>query len=196
MDIYRFYVYAYLREDGTPYYIGKGSSKRWIHGKNDHFKTPKDRSRIVFLETELSELGAFALERRMIWWYGRKDIGTGILRNRTDGGEGMAGAIFSEQHKKKIGNFHRGKLKTESHKNALRQARSKQVRKPCSEETKAKISAAKKGKPQASVASKIGKKRSPEFCEQRRLNQTGKRRTAESIARGLKTKAANRLLND
>lgn len=70
-----FYVYAYIRsidtataKSGTPYYIGKGKDNRAYlqHKKSDHtgVSTPHDTTKIVMLETQLSEIGSLAIERR------------------------------------------------------------------------------------------------------------------------------------
>jgi hypothetical protein len=94
-----YYIYAYLREDGSPYYIGKGKGRRAWHNHNAcNAKPPKDKTRIIIMESNLTEVGSLALERFYIRWYGKICDNTGVLRNKSDGGEG--GGINSGCFKK------------------------------------------------------------------------------------------------
>jgi hypothetical protein len=94
-------TYAYLRENGTPYYIGKGLPHR-PYSKNRKI-APPPRNRILILKTNLTEEAAIRHEIYMIAVFGRKDNETGILRNLTDGGEGISGYKHTDESKRQIG---------------------------------------------------------------------------------------------
>jgi len=136
-----YYTYAYLREDGTPYYIGKGKDNR-IHSKSNRIFNPPSKERRIFLKKNLTEEDAFKHEVYMISILGRKDLGTGILHNKSNGGIGggaMNGKIQSEETKIKIGNANRGRI----HSKKSRENMSKShLGKPNS-----KSGASRKGKP-------------------------------------------------
>jgi hypothetical protein len=109
-NYYDFYTYAYLRlKDRTPYYIGKGQGNRAWAKHRKGISVPKDLSRILILKSGLSEEEAWRHEIYMVAVFGRKDLGTGILHNRTDGGEGASGAVRSEEFKRKVGDRVRNK---------------------------------------------------------------------------------------
>lgn len=167
-----FYVYQYVRTfasehgpAGSPYYIGKGHGLR-AYKKNpiEAIRTPKDKSMIVIIAKDLSEDEAFFMEKQLIKFHGRINLGTGCLRNRTDGGEGGSGAVRTAEMKAKVSAVHKGlrhtaeaiakmiKSRTGSKRSEETKARmsaSFRGRKlgPMSEEEKAKRSAALKGRP-------------------------------------------------
>jgi hypothetical protein len=149
-----------LREDRTPYYIGKGTGNRAYVKRygNGRARRPKNLNNIILLKRNLSEEEAFRHEIYMIAVFGRKDLGTGILHNRTDGGEGSSGCIPSEETRRKIGETSKGRTLSEEHKRKLIEAnkgkthseeskrKMSKAHKNPSEETKRKMSEAKKGK--------------------------------------------------
>lgn len=117
-----YYTYAYLREDGTPYYIGKGKDNRAYERSRKGIKPPKDKSKIILLKQNLAEDAAFKHEIYMIAIFGRKDLGNGILHNRTDGGDGSSGAIRSLEFKENLRKVNKNKVLSKEHKEKLRQA--------------------------------------------------------------------------
>ena len=156
-----YYTYAYLREDRTPYYIGKGKGNRIYFKGRYEIKSPKDKSRIIFLKRNLTEEEAFNHEIYMIAVFGRKDLGTGILRNKTNGGDGISGLVHTEESKIKMSESHKGEnnhFYGKSH----------------SQETKDKISDLKRGKYIGNENHMFGKNHSQETRDKISQANTGR----------------------
>tara|TARA_B100000941_G_scaffold160064_1_gene113840 strand:- start:188 stop:715 length:528 start_codon:yes stop_codon:yes gene_type:complete len=79
MALKDYYVYAYMREDMTPYYIGKGCLTR-INDRHGDIPLPPENRRVKIKEG-LSERESLFLERKLITKFKRK-IDGGILENK------------------------------------------------------------------------------------------------------------------
>lgn len=137
----KFYSYLWLRDDGSPYYAGKGKGKRAFSAYHS-FHPPADPSRILIFP-HATEIESFESEIAFIKWFGRKDLGTGGLRNLTDGGEGSSGRIASQETRAKIGAKGRGRKQSPV---AKRHQIAAQLGSTRSVETRAKQAAAAKGR--------------------------------------------------
>jgi hypothetical protein len=163
MNIY--YVYQYLRSKdsdiapaGTPYYIGKGKQQRAWDSKHT-ISLPSDKSLIVLVAEQLTESEAFELEKLLIEQWGRVDIGTGILRNKTNGGEGSSGLVRSKESNEKTSKSLTGRKRGRSKLFGTKRG-------PLSEERKNKLRESLKGK-------KKKNPRSAEYREKQRQSQLG-----------------------
>lgn len=189
MDLLPFYVYAFLRPDGTPCYIGKGKGNRWRHdgkyGRNLHLRriianakeSGQPLERIKLIEN-MSEADALSMEAFFIAAVGREAQG-GPLVNLTDGGEvGPTGYKHPPELRARHSANRKGRIE--------------------SPEWRAAISVGLKGKPKspehraAAATSKIGIRQKSGWwsteegrAKQRanNLGHTGKRHSEESIRR-------------
>jgi len=124
----KYYVYHLIDpKDNIPFYVGKGYGKRiYSHEKEVKNGILPNQNRYLFnsikeilnggmdiiyekVKENLNEKDAFLIEMLEIKKYGRKNDGSGILTNMTDGGEGMSGLKHSNDSKKKISDAFKGK---------------------------------------------------------------------------------------
>ena len=173
----RFYTYAYLREDRTPYYIGKGQGNRVYKRNKSDIKPPKDNSRIIILKQNLTEEQSFRHEMYMIAVFGRKNNGTGILYNKTDGGEGISGVVISDEHREKLSLTKKGNqlwLGRTHSEETKRKIGEVHKGKTLSDETKRKISEAKKGTPPPNKGKKMSLEQKQKISESMKGKSKGK----------------------
>ena len=176
-----FYVYQLRAEtEELPFYIGKGKkSRRWQHVGDakrgcKSLKCSKIRKYLkqgikvlaeVIFESR-NEQECFDLEVSLIRFYGRRDKGTGYLTNQTDGGEGRAGSVLSEEYRKHKSEIMKGRVRSVEHCQNISKSK---LGHSVSAETRAKIS-----------ASLNGRKLSDEHTEKLRISRIGKKHSDET----------------
>ena len=148
-----YYVYAYVRDDGTPYYIGKGKDRRAYmpHARKDGVLIqPPTKERIILLETNLTNVGACAIERRLIRWWGKKHEG-GLLVNLLDGGNGGGsfGFKMSEEQKDLLRKANLGKKQSQE---TIEKKRHKLLGSKRTDAARANMSKAQKNHPTSDAA--------------------------------------------
>ena len=138
------FVYCYLRRSNRqPYYIGVASNHKRPTCRTHSCSVPADRGLIRVLRAGLGWAEACEWEKRYIAWYGRIDNGTGILRNRTDGGEGFQGIVYTEEWREKIKQSRQRIVHLPEYRAKQRQSH---LGKPIGQAQRAKISEALKGR--------------------------------------------------
>ena len=140
-----FYVYLHKKPNGQIFYVGKGKGYRATQksNRNAYWKRVVDKYgyNVTIFKDNMTEQEAFNLEMELI-----EAIGLENLTNLTVGGDGISGfthkaetkrkiglansggsswskgKTFSEEHKRKISDAHKGRAKSLEQRNKLSEA--------------------------------------------------------------------------
>jgi len=122
----KYYVYIIFDTLNNPFYVGKGSGKRYnnhfLKRNLNKFSAKSEKIKQIYTTTgnwpavriykdHLTAKEAFMLEEQLILLYGRKDKGTGILLNKTNGGGRETGWVMPDKIRQKISKALKGKTK-------------------------------------------------------------------------------------
>ena len=168
-------VYLHKRkDDNSVFYVGIGKTERRVNSKdsrNNHWKGIVNKygyyAEVTHKDIIWEE--ALSIEKYLIEFYGRNDLGKGNLVNKTDGGEGfinfseetlkvireknigrkhtketiekMKGRKLTKEHKQKLVAAHIGKKLSEEAKEKVRQFQKNKI---VSDETKKRLSEARR----------------------------------------------------
>jgi hypothetical protein len=179
-------VYKHIRLDTEEvFYIGIGSQKKRAYSKCKRSKfwhsiIEKTDYEVVLIKENVSVEEAYQMEKDLIKFYGRRDLGLGTLVNMTDGGDGRFGAIASDETRRKMSQSRKGlNTWTKGHKptnetrqkisNVLKEYWKHNPKAPMTEEAKEKIRQSLTGRP----GTWVGKRHSEESLKKMR-NSHGK----------------------
>lgn len=118
-------VYQHIRKDTNQiFYIGIGktiarSKSKKSRNKHWHHIVDKVGYTIEILHNNITWDEACVLEMNYIKQYGRQDLGTGILVNMTDGGDGSVNVIVTEESRNKMSKVHKGKSLSVEHRTKI-----------------------------------------------------------------------------
>ena len=161
----KYYVYELWDVvKNQPLYVGKGCGKRTAaHTSKSHlakqdgnqFKknvirkmlSENNKPVVKYVFRSDNEISAYNEETRLILQYGRRDLGTGILTNLTNGGIGSLSPSIESRYK--MGSPNRGRQFSEETK--IKMSLSAKSRDAISEETRLKMSTSKVGKVPACI---------------------------------------------
>ena len=101
------YIYQHLKPNGEVFYIGIGRSKKYKRAFSKYKRSTfwkqvveKHGYEVQILKSSLTWDEACELEKILISYYGRRDLGKGTIVNLTDGGDGLVNPSLAERKRR------------------------------------------------------------------------------------------------